>query len=119
MDQIFGEMLMWDRKKETRKMHDCQIDGCVRNDSLFCMWCGLTEADLEATALEKSFVAAPCIREFGPHAHTVDHPVERCEQDMYYMEYGASDAYEASIDYSDWYGGEQGYRDGLRWSDFI
>lgn len=22
MDQIFGEMLMWDRKKETRKMPD-------------------------------------------------------------------------------------------------
>jgi len=22
-------------------------------------------------------------------------------------------------DYSDWYGGERGYNDGLRWSDFV
>ena len=91
MDQIFGEMLMWDRKKETRKMHDCQIDGCVRNDSLFCMWCGLTEADLEATALEKSFVAAPCIREFGLHVHTDEHKQADCMATLDAMDYGGND----------------------------
>ena len=100
-------------------MHDCQIDGCHYEGSMFCMWCGLTAQDTGETPLEKSFVAAPCIREFGPHVHTVDQPVSQCEADMDYMENGAAWALEAERDYSDWYGGERGYRDGLLWSDFI
>lgn len=48
--------------------HDCSRDGCLRGDTLFCIYCGLTVADWyedeDATA---------CFREFGAHDHD---PVE-------------------------------------------
>lgn len=53
-----------------------------------------------------------CMIEFGlNHEHD---PVE-CERIMADM----NTSYPDETDYSDWYGGEQGYNVGLRWSDFI
>lgn len=46
----------------------------------------------------------------GPHTFLSDEDNEDFE-----YEYDMPDM----TDYSDWYGGEQGYNDGLRWSDFI
>jgi hypothetical protein len=48
--------------------------------------------------------------EFGPHLDHSD--CDRILADM-------SPDFPDQIDYSDWYGGEQGYQDGLRWSDFV
>jgi hypothetical protein len=51
-----------------------------------------------------------CMAEFGPHLDHSD--CDRILADM-------SPDFPDQIDYSDWYGGEQGYQDGLRWSDFV
>ena len=51
-----------------------------------------------------------CMEEFGPH---LDH--SSCDWMLHQM----SAPYPDETDYSAWYGGEQGYNDGLRWSDFI
>ena len=51
-----------------------------------------------------------CEFEFGPHD---DH--DDCERMLYEMNAPMPD----ETDYSGWYGGEQGYNNGLRWSDFI
>lgn len=51
-----------------------------------------------------------CMDEFGPH---LDH------KDCDWMLAQMSAPYPDEIDYSDWYGGERGYNDGLRWSDFV
>jgi len=51
-----------------------------------------------------------CEFEFGPHSDHSD--CARLLDDM-------SPEVPDEMDYSGWYGGEQGYRDGLRWSDFI
>lgn len=51
-----------------------------------------------------------CEYEFGPHT---DH--DDCQRMLDTMN---GDDYDET-DYSDWYGGERGYNDGLRWSDFI
>lgn len=53
-----------------------------------------------------------CMIEFGmDHDHD---PVE-CERIMADMNHEIPD----DRDYSGWYGGERGYNDGLRWSDFV
>lgn len=51
-----------------------------------------------------------CLSEFGPHD---DHT--ECE----WILAGMSPTYPDETDYSDWYGGERGYQDGLRWTDFV
>lgn len=51
-----------------------------------------------------------CLNEFGPHSDHSD--CERILADM-------NAPYPDEIDYSGWYGGERGYNDGLRWSDFV
>lgn len=52
-----------------------------------------------------------CTAEFGEHEHS-----DECAITLGLMD-SASD-YD-DTDYSDWYGGERGYNDGLRWSDFV
>lgn len=51
-----------------------------------------------------------CIPEFGDHD---DH------KDCVWMLEAMNGDMPSDIDYSGWYGGEQGYNDGLRWSDFV
>ncbi len=51
-----------------------------------------------------------CEFEFGPHDEHSD-----CEWTLDAM----NAPYPDERDYSGWYGGERGYQDGLRWSDFV
>lgn len=53
-----------------------------------------------------------CMIEFGMDH---DHDAVECEQHMALMNEPIPDM----TDYSGWYGCEQGYNDGLRWSDFV
>lgn len=53
-----------------------------------------------------------CMIEFGMDH---DHDPEKCERIMADMNPEPYD----DTDYSGWYGGERGYNDGLRWSDFV
>lgn len=75
----------------------------------------LARFDTMGYTLERSYfdagIITECEFEFGPHDDHSD-----CEITLAHM---SGDAYYDDTDYSDWYGGEQGYRDGLRWSDFI
>lgn len=52
-----------------------------------------------------------CFDEFGPHP---EHST--CQRVFDLM---SNPGYPDEIDYSAWYGGEQGFNDGLRWSDFV
>ena len=51
-----------------------------------------------------------CVSEFGEHDEHSD-----CARILCDMSAPMPD----ERDYSGWYGGEQGYNDGLRWSDFV
>lgn len=71
--------------------------------------------DTMSTAQERVYfdagVITACEFEFGPHEDHSD-----CDRMLATM---SGDDFYDDTDYSDWYGGERGYNDGLRWSDFI
>ena len=55
-----------------------------------------------------------CMIEFGLDH---EHDATECERTMAMMSDPLGDYDDR--DYSGWYGGERGYNDGLRWSDFV
>jgi len=60
-------------------------------------------------------VPLPCVREFGEHDECTGDGDCPALETLWMM----NAPYPDETDYSGWYGGEQGYQDGLRWSDFV
>lgn len=73
---------------------------------------GWMRDEYHSTLDGKPIIQWDCMIEFGMDH---DHDAVECERIMADMNAPAPD----EMDYSGWYGGERGYNDGLRWSDFI
>lgn len=80
-------------------------------DLLFLRWLNESTVTAEEIALRDAGLIGDCEFEFGPHDDHSD-----CDRMVDLMT--TYDDYD-DTDYSGWYGGERGYQDGLRWSDFI